>query len=104
MTLGTTIDSLPPLALAVLEQLPAEPGGVSIFELACGQYDTDEPSYRQEQAIRHAVEHVGRVLGGLYSRQRDDASRSGHRCMTVGVPAVAMEQVRQHFKEHPDGR
>jgi len=82
--------------LEVLENLPFEPTGLSLAELADGLLDDRSP--RAKGRIRRALDGIAGVLGGLYVRTGNDYL-GGFGVAMYGVPHDKMPLVRAFFVE-----
>lgn len=64
------IKNLDSFALEILSNLPVEPTGLSLPELADGVLDNAGPQARSQ--VKHALEAVEAALGGLHLGRGDD--------------------------------
>ena len=85
------LDTLPPLAVAVLARLPMEPLGVSVAELAHDEVVTTG-------RVARALEHIRVALGGLYVVEGEGAAEDGRSCAVYGVPAYQWRMVQEWFR------
>ena len=90
------MDNLGAFDLEVLENLPVEPIGLSLPELADGLLDDHGPVARGR--VRLALENISRVLGGLFVYRGND-DMGGFGVKMYGVPRAKMPQVRAFFAE-----
>jgi len=77
--------------LEVLENLPVEPIGLSLAELADGLLDDRSPAAKGK--VRIALERIAEVLNGLYVRTGND-DVGGFGVKMYGVPIATMLRVR----------
>ena len=90
------MDRLSEFELEVLENLPFEPTGLSLAELADGLLDNRSP--RAKGRIRRALDGIAEVLGDLYVRTGNDYL-GGFGVAMYGVPRDKMPLVRAFFAE-----
>ena len=90
------MERLSEFELEVLENLPVEPTGLSLAELADGLLDDRSPSAKGK--VRRALESISKVLGGLHVREGDD-ELGGFRVRMYSVPRDMMPRVRALFEE-----
>ena len=83
--------------LDVLENLPVEPTGLCLAELADGLLDDRSPSAKGK--VRRALESISKAMGGLHVREGDD-ELGGFRVKMYGVPRRKMAAVRAFFAEN----
>ena len=88
------MDSLKAFDLEVLENLPVEPIGLSLAELADGLLDDRSPTAKGK--VRRALENITRALGGLYVYSGND-DLGGFGVKMYGVPRAKMPMVREFF-------
>ena len=82
--------------LEVLENLPVEPTGLSLTELADGLLDNRSPAAKGK--VRRALVRVAEVLGGLHvSHGNDDLG--GFSVKMYGLRRGDMPAVRRFFAE-----
>jgi len=85
--------------LEVLENLPVEPTGLSLAELANGLLDDRSPAAKGK--VRRALERIGEVLDGLHvSTGNDDLDGFGVKM--YGIRRGAMPGVRRFFAERAE--
>ncbi len=82
--------------LEVLENLPVEPIGLSLAELADGLLDNRGPVAKGK--VRGALENISSALGGLHVYSGND-DLGGFGVKMHGVPRSKMPFVRQVFAE-----
>ena len=80
--------------LEVLENLPVEPIGLSLAELADGLLDDRGPAAKGK--VRLALERIAEVLNGLYIRTGND-DLGGFGVKLYGIPSRTMPSVRRFF-------
>jgi hypothetical protein len=85
------MESLSAFDLEVLENLPVEPTGLSLAELADGLLSARSPAAKGK--VRRALENICRVLGRLYVYTSND-DLDGFGVKMYGVPRVRMPRVR----------
>jgi len=82
--------------LEVLENLPVEPIGLSLTELADGLLDNRSPAAKGK--VRRALVRITEVLGGLHVDKGND-DLGGFAVKMYGVPRATMPQVRTFLAE-----
>jgi len=80
----------------VLANLPVEPTGLSLAELADGLLDDRSPSAKGK--VRRALESIGQALGGLYVYSGDD-DFGGFFVKMYGLPRENMQRIRAFWEE-----
>ena len=88
------MERLSEFELEVLENLPVEPIGLSLAELADGLLGDRGPMGKGK--VRRALEGIDAVLGGLHVRTGND-DLCGFGVKMYGVPRAKMPAVRQFF-------
>jgi len=91
------MEGLNEFELEVLENLPVEPVGLSLAELADGLLDNRSPAAKGK--VRRALESISKALGGLHVRTGND-ELGGFAVKMYGVPRRAMAAVRAFFAEN----
>lgn len=90
------MEGLNEFELEVLKNLPVEPTGLSLAELADGLLDDRGPAAKGK--VRHALENISRALDGLYvGAGRDDFGGFGVKMF--GIRRRRMPDVRRFFAE-----
>ena len=90
------MEGLNEFEMEVLENLPVEPIGLSLTELADGLLDDRSPAAKGK--VRRALDHVAEALDGLYvSTGNDDLGDFGVKM--YGIPPPTMPSVRAFFAE-----
>lgn len=84
--------------LEVLENLPVEPIGLSMAELADGLLDNRSPVAKGK--VRRALDRIAEALNGLHVRIGNDELR-GFGVKMYGIPRRTMPSVRAFFAERP---
>ena len=82
--------------LEVLENLPVEPIGLSLAELADGLLDDRSPAAKGK--VRLALERIAEVLGDLHVRTGND-DLGGYGVKMYGICRGTMPAVREFFAE-----
>jgi len=82
--------------MEVLENLPVEPIGLSLAELAEGLLEDCSPAAKGK--VRRALERIAEVLNGLYVRTGND-DLGGFGVKMYGVRRRKMPAVRRFFVE-----
>ena len=82
--------------LEVLENLPVEPTGLSLAELADGLLDDRSPAAKGK--VRRALDRITEVLNGLHVRTGND-DLGGFGVKMYGVRRRKMPAVRRFFAE-----
>ena len=82
--------------LEVLENLPVEPTGLSLAELADGLLDDRSPAAKGK--MRRALENVSKAMGGLHVHMGND-DLGGFGVKMYGVRRPRMPAVRRFFAE-----
>lgn len=90
------MEDLNELELEVLENLPVQPVGVSLAELADDLLGSRGPSARGK--IRRALERISGAIGGLHMHTGND-DFGGARVKMFGIPTRKMPRVRRFFAE-----
>ena len=90
------MDHLSEFELEVLENLPVEPIGLSLTELADGLLDNRGPVAKGK--VRRALENVARASGGLYVYSGND-DLGGFGVKMYGIPRRTMPSVRAFFAD-----
>lgn len=80
--------------LEVLENLPVEPTGLSLAELADGLLDDRSPTAKGK--VRRALDRIAAALGGLHVCQGND-DLGGFAVKMYGIPRGRMDAVREFF-------
>jgi len=80
----------------VLANLPVEPTGLSLAELADGLLDDRSPSAKGK--VRQALENIAAALGGLYVYSGDD-DFGGFFVKMYGLPRASVPQIRAFLEE-----
>ena len=88
------MDRLTEFELEILANLPVEPVGVSLTELADDLLN--DRSQQGKGRIKRALKNIGIELGGLYIRTGDDYF-GGYAVKMYGVPRAKMPGVREFF-------
>ena len=88
------MDRLTEFELEILENLPVEPVGVSLAELADDLLNSRSPQAKGR--IKRALKNIGIALGGLYVHNGDD-DFGGYGVKMYGVPRSKMPGVREFF-------
>ena len=88
------MDRLSAFELEVLENLPVEPTGLSLPELADGLLDSRAPQAKGR--IRLALDRIDKILGGLYVYRGND-DFGGAKVKMYGIPRAIMPRVRAFF-------
>lgn len=88
------MENLSEFELEVLENLPAEPTGLSLAELADGLLNDRSPRARGK--VRLALDAISRTLGGLCIYFGND-DLYGFGVKMYGVPRNRMREVREFF-------
>ena len=88
------MEGLNEFELEVLENLPVEPVGLSLAELADGLLDARSPTAKGK--VRRALESISKALGGLHVRTGND-ELGGFAVKMYGVPKGKMAAVRAFF-------
>ena len=83
----------------VLENLPVEPVGLSLAELADGLLDDRSPSAKGK--VRRALSRIAEALGSLHVRIGNDGL-GGFGVRMYGIPRRTMPSVREFFAEHTE--
>ena len=91
------MEGLNEFELEVLENLPVEPVGLSLAELADGLLDARSPAPKGK--VRRALESISKALGGLHVRTGND-ELGGFAVKMYGVPRRKMAAVRTFFAEN----
>ena len=86
------MDRLNDFELQVLENLPVEPTGLSLTELADGLLDDRSPAARGK--VRRALERIAEVLNGLHVQPGDD-DLGGFGVKMYGIHRRRMPAVRR---------
>ncbi len=90
------MDTLSDFELQILENLPIEPNGLSVDELADGLLGNRGPKARAK--VRRAVLVIAQVLDDIYVRRGDDDF--GHADVPFfGIKAADAERVREFFEQ-----
>ena len=84
--------------LEVLENLPVEPTGLSLTELADGLLDNRSPSAKGK--VRRALESISKALGGLHVCQGND-ELGGFAVKMYGIGRREMPAVRAFMARRP---
>jgi hypothetical protein len=90
------MERLDDFELEVLENLPVEPIGLSLTELADGLLDDCSPAAKGN--VRRALENIARALGGLYVYSGND-DLGGFSVKMYGVPRAKMPRLRAFLAE-----
>ena len=85
------MEGLSEFELEVLENLPVEPVGLSLTELADGLLDNRSPGAKGK--VRRALESISKALGGLHVRTGND-ELGGFAVKMYGVPRDRIASVR----------
>jgi hypothetical protein len=93
------MDRLNEFELEVLENLPVEPIGLSLTELADGLLDDRGPAARGK--VRRALERIAEVLNGLSVRTGND-DLGGFGVKMYGIRRRKMPAVRRFFAERAE--
>lgn len=80
--------------LEVLENLPVEPTGLSLSELADGLLDARGPVARGK--VRRALQRIADAMNGLHVHSGND-DFGGFGVMMYGIPRGQMHAVRHFF-------
>ena len=91
------MEGLNEFELEVLENLPVEPVGLSLAELADGLLDARSPAAKGK--VRRALESISKALGALHVRTGND-ELGGFAVKMYGVPRRKMAAVRAFFVEN----
>ena len=90
------MERLSEFELEVLENLPVEPIGLSLAELADGLLDDRSPMAKGK--MRRALDHIAEVLGGLHVHSGND-DLGGFGVKMYGIPRAGMPRVREFFAQ-----
>lgn len=90
------MDRLTEFELKVLENLPVEPLGVSLTELADGLLNNRSPQAKGR--IKRALKNISSELEKLYIHSGDD-DFSGYGVKMYGIPRATMPAIRKFFAE-----
>ena len=90
------MEGLNEFELEVLENLPVEPIGLSLAELADGLLDDRGPAARGR--VRRALERIAEALSGLHVHTGND-DLGGFGVKMYGIPRSTMPRVRAFFDE-----
>jgi len=90
------MEGLTEFELEVLENLPVEPTGLSLAELADGLLDDRSPAARGK--VRRALERIAEALNGLHVQTGND-DLGGFGVKMYGIPLPTMPRVRVFFEE-----
>ena len=90
------MDRLNDFELEVLENLPVQPIGLSLNELADGLLDDRGPAARGK--VRRALERIAEVINGLHVRPGND-DMGGFGVKMYGIRRRKMPAVRRFFAE-----
>jgi len=90
------VETLTKFELEVLENLPVEPNGLSIMELAEGLLDDCSPKGRGK--INKALKRLDNVFDGLFRRKGNDYL-DGFGVTMYGIPRTAMPKARELFAQ-----
>jgi len=91
------MEGLNEFELEVLENLPVEPVGLSLAELADGLLDARGPAAKGK--VRRALESISKALGDLHVHTGND-ELGGFAVKMYGVPRRTMAAVRAFFAEN----
>ena len=90
------MEGLNDFELEVLENLPVEPTGLSLAELADGLLDNRSPAAKGK--VRRALDRIAEALNGLHVCTGND-DLGGFGVQMYGVPRASMPSVRAFFAE-----
>ena len=85
--------------MEVLENLPVEPTGLSLAELADGLLNDRSPAARGK--VRRALDRIAEVLSGLHVHTGND-DLGGFGVKMYGIRRQEMPAVRQFFAERAE--
>ena len=90
------MEGLNEFEMEVLENLPVEPIGLSLAELADGLLDDRGPAARGK--VRRALERIAEALNGLHVHTGND-DLGGFGVKMYGISRSTMPRVRAFFDE-----